>query len=78
MKRLLKALLVLAGIVLVSFPLTFITFLLVPLWAWIERTYQIEAIGHSGPSEWCFWLVFSLLTLALTFIAWRNLRPKRV
>ena len=36
----------------------FITVLLYPFWSWLENTYNIEAAGHSGPSEWCFWLVY--------------------
>ena len=43
-------------------PLAFVlTLLLLPLWSWIEATYAIESVGHSGPAEWCFWLVYCLL-----------------
>jgi len=38
-----------------------VTILLSPLWSWIEATYGIESIGHSGPSDWCFYLVYGLL-----------------
>jgi hypothetical protein len=30
------------------------TFLITPVWRWIERTWSLEAIGHSGPATWCF------------------------
>ena len=78
MSRIQKALLVIPGIAVISFPLTFVlTFLLVPFWRWLEATYQIEAIGHSGPSEWCFWLVYALLILFLSLVAWRMVLRKR-
>ena len=43
-----------------------VTFLLSPLWSWIEATYGIESIGHSGPSDWCFYAVYVVLN-ALVF-----------
>ncbi len=50
------------GLLIVSLPAAIIiTFVLSPLWSWIEATYGIESIGHSGPSDWCFVLVYSLL-----------------
>lgn len=51
-----------AGLVVLLLPVTFIvTFLLSPLWSWIEDTFNIESIGHSGPANWCFDVVFALL-----------------
>jgi len=50
------------GILLVCFPIAFIvTFLLSPLWSWIEATYGIESIGHSGPSDWCFYVIYGMI-----------------
>ena len=44
----------------------FITVLLYPFWSWLENTYNIEAAGHSGPSEWCFWVVYAgCVTIAI-------------
>ena len=52
------------GIAIVCLPAAFIlTFLLLPLWSWIEATYKIESVGHSGPADWCFWVVYSLLAV---------------
>ena len=46
-----------------------VTFLLSPLWSWVEATYGIESIGHSGPSDWCFYVVYGVLNaLAFAFI----------
>jgi hypothetical protein len=57
------------GILAGAVPLTFVTtFALVPFWSWVERTYGIEAIGHSGPSEWCFWLIYGLTVGTATLI----------
>jgi hypothetical protein len=54
--------LAIAGIVVCTLPAAFIvTFLLSPLWSWVEAKYGIESIGHSGPSDWCFELVWFLL-----------------
>jgi hypothetical protein len=42
-------------------PISFVaTILLVPLWRWLEATLGVEAIGHSGPSEWCYYSVYAL------------------
>jgi len=53
------------AILIVCMPIAFIvTMLLIPLWSWIEKTYGIESIGHSGPSDWCFYVVYGLLSVA--------------
>ena len=54
--------LIIPGVLIACLPIAFIvTFLLSPLWSWIEATYGIESIGHSGPSDWCFYVVYALL-----------------
>ena len=59
--------LIVPAILIACLPIAFIvTFLLSPLWSWIEATYGIESIGHSGPSDWCFYVVYGVLN-ALTF-----------
>lgn len=48
-----------AGIVVLDVPVTFVlTMMLVPLWSAIERRWDIESVGHSGPAPWCYSLVF--------------------
>lgn len=66
LKRFALALLVVA----ICLPLAiFVTIALLPLWSWIEATYGIEAVGHSGPSDWCYWLVFGLMaSIALAML----------
>ena len=52
------------AVLIICMPIAFIgTILLSPLWSWIEKTYGIESIGHSGPSDWCFYWVYTLLSL---------------
>ena len=66
MRRAGRGILVLVGIVVLSMPLTFIvTIALLPVWSAIERRWGIESLGHSGPAEWCFWVVFVICIIAL-------------
>lgn len=47
-------------------PVSFVvTLLLVPMWRFLEATFTIEAIGHSGPSSWCYYCVYAV-SLAVT------------
>ena len=51
------------AVLIICMPIAFIgTILLIPLWSWIEKTYGIELIGHSGPSDWCFYVVYGVLS----------------
>jgi H+/Cl- antiporter ClcA len=77
MKSFLRFFGVTLAILAVSLPLSFfVTILLVPLWRWVEATYQIESIGHSGPSDWCFWLVYTILVFAFMLGWWAIARKK--
>ena len=65
-----RALATVALIVLLGVPVTFAaTIALLPLWSTIERRYGIESVGHSGPADWCFWLVFVIYLVAAWAIA---------
>jgi hypothetical protein len=45
-------------------PLSFVvTIMLFPLFRWFEAFSGIESVGHSGPAEWCFYLVYGSLLL---------------
>lgn len=40
---------------LVSLPMgAILTLALLPFWRWLEASYAIESVGHSGPAEWCY------------------------
>jgi hypothetical protein len=36
-------------------------FLIFPFWSWFEETTGIESLGHSGPAEWTYFLVYGAL-----------------
>ena len=62
-----------------ALPLTAITTLaLLPLWRFIEERYGIESVGHSGPSDWCFILLYVLWLLAGAVVFALRARRRRV
>ena len=66
MPRYLRLALITLAVLVACLPLAFIvTILLSPLWSWIEATYGIESIGHSGPSDWCFYVVYGVMSAAV-------------
>ena len=55
--------------IVITVPLSIIvTILLVPLWSWFEASTGIESLGHSGPAEWCYAIVFFLVAAAAAII----------
>jgi hypothetical protein len=65
-------------VVLVSLPLSVVlTLTMMPAWRWIEERYGIESIGHSGPADWCFMIVFAVCTLATGGVYVAGLRGVR-
>ena len=72
MTRIRRGLAMIGVIALLGVPVTFLaTIALLPLWSEIERRYGIESVGHSGPSDWCFWTVFGVyLFLSATVVLW--------
>jgi len=52
------------------------TLVLVPFWSWVERRHGIEAIGHSGPAEWCYVATYVALVTFVALVALlRRRRP---
>ncbi len=50
---------------LAAVPATIITTLaLTPIWRVVEERFGIESIGHSGPADWCFELVYIVFVAA--------------
>jgi hypothetical protein len=37
------------------------TFMLGPLWSWVEATYGIESVGHAMYAGWCFVATYAVL-----------------
>jgi uncharacterized membrane protein len=60
---------------LVALPVTLVvTFVLMPLWSWIESRFHIESVGHSGPSNWCFFVVYGTLVVTGLALQYRRMR----
>ncbi len=58
-----------------AIPIAFVvTLALYPLWSWIEATFGIESVGHSGPADWCFGATYALVAIAALSVLWRNWR----
>ena len=59
-------------VLLFVFPVSYlVTVFIHPFWSWFEKTWGIEAMGHSGPSDWCFWSVYGLFSILIViFWAW--------
>jgi len=57
-----KLLLIVLALGIICIPTALIiTVLSNPLVLWIEKTFSIESVGHSGPAEWCYIAVYLLL-----------------
>ena len=51
-------------------PIAIITTILIhPFFRWFEETTGIETFGHSGPSDWCYLLVYLVFVGIAVFIA---------
>ena len=68
-KKRLQLILISITIIIIGLPISFlVTFLLTPLWSWLEKTSEIESLGHSGPSDWCFVAVYLILIGSIEFV----------
>ena len=77
MKRPFRVVLTLLAIILIAAPLSVvITMLLFPIWSWFEASVGIEAVGHSGPAEWCYAIVFFLLVAGVAVTFWARQRAR--
>ena len=71
--RWIKFLIAGVALALAAVPATFIvTLLLYPFWSWVEATYRIESIGHSGPADWCFIVVYGVFLVLLLLLGERT------
>lgn len=53
---------------LFALPLSFIlTVIINPVWKSFENLTGIEAFGHSGPAEWCYWFDYVIISILLLF-----------
>jgi hypothetical protein len=56
---------------------TVTTLLLFPFWSWVEATFSVEAVGHSGPADWCYWTAYVLWVVVLGGALGRRLLRRR-
>jgi len=78
MKLPLRIFLGMASIILIAAPLSiFTTILLLPFWSWLEATTGIESVGHSGPAEWCYAVVFLVMVASAVLPLMALLRGAR-
>jgi len=70
-----KLVVITLALIIICLPLAFvITVFTNPFWLWIEKTFSVESVGHSGPAEWCYITVYLLLICAggLILLKFRN------
>lgn len=66
------------AICLVSAPVAIIvTIASIPFWSWIESSFAIESVGHSGPAEWCY-LASYIIILSGAALIWRGIRRRSI
>jgi len=71
MKKPLRFWLGVPALLVILAPICFIaTFLLHPLWSWIEATFGVESIGHAAPADWCFFAVYGLFVIVSLPFLW--------
>ena len=54
-----------------------VTLLMMPFFSWIEARFGIEAVGHSGPAEWCYATVYVTMLAVLTVVSHRIIGRSR-
>jgi len=77
MRILMKRFLIGCLALLVALPVSgYLTWMLLPVWRWSEEFFGIEAVGHSGPADWCYLVTLGSVITAM-FGIWILLRPKK-
>jgi hypothetical protein len=50
------------------------TFLLLPMWSWMDVHWGVEAVGHASLSGWCFVATWIALGVPAALLAHRAIR----
>jgi hypothetical protein len=59
-RRSIRILMVSLGLLLLCAPLAAaLTIALFPVWSWLEARFGVESVGHSGPADWCYGVVYA-------------------
>ncbi len=62
-----RRLVVFVLVLLLTMPAAIVmTIFMMPFFSWIESRFGIEAVGHSGPAEWCYASVYVTMLAVLT------------
>ena len=80
MKRPFGTVLSLLLIIIIAVPLSIVvTIVLSPFWSWLEASTGIESLGHSGPAEWCYLVIFLLLVsiISITYLIYRRSKERK-
>ncbi|NOT89510.1 MAG: hypothetical protein HOP03_15215 [Lysobacter sp.] len=73
-----RTILVFAAGCLLAVPLSVvITVLLFPVWSRLESSFGIESVGHSGPADWCYGLIFAMLFASMLSLLVLGARTRR-
>ena len=70
-------LITLALLLVALVPSAVITILLLPLWSWVEKRFQIESVGHSGPADWCYLATYVALVAIFALAGYASVRAVR-
>jgi len=80
-RRIFKHAGIVVAAVVLGFPAGFVMAVMTsPFWGWFENTTGIESLGHGGPDDWVFWMMFGLCmifffaVLELTFRSERHIQ----
>jgi hypothetical protein len=59
-RRSVRILMVPLAVLLLSAPLAAaLTIALFPVWSRLEARFGVESVGHSGPADWCYGVVYA-------------------
>jgi len=54
-----------------------VTIALLPVWSRLEARFAIEAVGHSGPAEWCYAVAYAGCVIVMASgVLWGRHRAK--
>jgi hypothetical protein len=78
-ERILRRAAVVCAVLVLCAPVAAIaTISLTPLWSWLERTTGNESVWPSGPSGWCFLVIYgACIVAALSLVAYYGWRQPR-
>ena len=66
------------AVLVVSAPVSvFGTFMLMPLWSWIESRFNVEAVGHAMDAGWCFAVTYGAIVLLGLILVLPTRTPSR-